>query len=1217
MQANPSLRSKKAKIRDALWESIKYKFPTLKKSKFLRVWKQVEATGIIEKLIEAKAAKKEAPEDEPDRVVEEAESPALVEHIPTEEVDEGVEDAVSALGLQDKSLEELEAMLSDDLALNNVISLEMIHRPNFNRGLIVRHYNGLGVSVKLGKEGTYGKGIQRKRALNLQQFYTHPDVSKIAAIMLSIPHTARIYDPTAGSGRLFEHMPNHALCHGIEIETDAFDIAKALYPEAMLLQDDTTLHMFDDDFDYIVANPPFTLFWEDKSFLFKFAGFNNKVVSEVAVMEIAVRSLHHGGYIAMVMPQNVWGEKFQDKDDFMKWFTGQMIPVAKINLPSHTHEGTTWPTALYILQKSWHVAESNYQANIPVWGFVYDLDGFTNDMLDNLLEKWRDESADDAAKTYAERITPQSQLKIEPGKVETVTTKEYLTTAHDIKTDDVITLDTISDELNFGFNPVPILVEPNGIHALMKTVAISARHPHQWNASQKSYIDVFKERMLVLDAFLNPRINYDDLPLIKNYFNYDCAVRHSERFVAALDKRKEWMEFQNLPFEQWIDEDGTLDYKMVFANEGVRGKYPEVYNQFTDRFNELATDSRYVTYLPWISREANWLAYLFPFQKDDAIRMAMKSSVIYTAQMGLGKTRSAIATALLKGQEHNLIICNQQFISEWFKEFGQLGMEEPHEIWYTDDVDEALEHQFAIVTYETLSNRKRGKRPKGKKVRRNPSLEYNYDVVSGVQKLIEFEELSETMGTDIVLTPGRRNPIGDDDLTKEAERIIEMGKMYLFADNLKQKFEFVIADEAHGLSNPTTYRSEAVRRLLPTHWLFLTGTPIKNRVNGLLSMLVMGWGEDNYANPYTKKTFLEHFEGKIEIDTTYRDSHGYKKEGKKEVKVPKIENPDDLRTLMAGKWLRRVHYEPDVANDVTFPIPEIRIRKIKPSNDERQYARQWYDEYVRLREEIEKVKDEIKELEAEIERGGWNPELEQKIKEFRVLLALAGVIIGKLRFIALYPQRPFDELVKPGSSLRHWITHVDEYAGGITPRQHAVYDEIVERVEKGEQCYTIVFNDSFNYFFKEMLVKKGIKVEIIDGSLGGASGKAKRNKIISDFNDKKIDVICATIGTFAVGINIPHASYCAIIQPEWNWSDMNQAYSRMIRPQSQGTRTVDIFILEDTIEDYVQQLFEMKRVNLEYVLDYRPRPDDEAFLGWTQMVEKMFNELKEGTFSVA
>lgn len=1207
MRVNPELT--KESIKKVLFDTVASQYKVSKEF-FNRVWGKVEATGIVDKIIERKAEK--------------------------------ILPDLSAY-----SLEQLEAMVSDDLPKNNLIALEMIKRPNFNRELVNNVYNGLGVSVKMGAKGTYGKGIMLKRALNLQQFYTSSDVSKIMQRMLNIGELARIFDPTCGSGRLFWHMPNQQMLHGIEIESDAYRIAKALYPSAQIIQDNTMLHMYEDTYDYVVANPPFTLFWEDKQRIFKFTGYNNTIVSEVAVIESSIRSLHDGGYLAIIMPTEVWINKFMDKVRFVDWLKETVDCIAKIEMPTHTHEGTVWPVALFIFRKtdSWKSGwASSYEkkkatSNLPVWQFTYKLTSYEEPELDQMIQEFKQTGMWDDITGFADHVSDLHQVpfKIKPMKVKRYSQAEYLKTATIIKSKDKVELDAKIAEIDSFMLP-PISLVPNGLHADLKINAIRAVYGTQWSPSRRSYVDLFKEQIASLDGFLDERKKYDELPLIYNLHAYDCIVEHSKGFEDSLAKRKEWIDFQNVPMEIWIDENSDMNWEHLFTDRGYIQQHPKIWAKWQKKFNDLQSDPKYKVHLPLIGYEDNWMKHLFDFQKNDVLRLAMKASAIHAGEMGLGKTRTAIATALLKGFDNNLIVCQTRLINTWMEEFSELGLPAPYLVEYNEDLEDMMNHPFVIVSYETLRGPRDRPKPKSKRVRTNPAKDrtFDYDKPSVLQtetNMLDMmrsmgfsDDISEMIASPVIKIRVRRNPKEKGEQTKAQEQQRKLQTMPLFADNFTEKFGYMVVDEAHNLSNPTTLQTQAVWRLKPKHLLFMTGTPIRNRVKGLLSLLIIGWGEGTTAMPYTKQEFLEHFMQKISVEYEVADAHGYVSKKEKEVEIPQIANPDDLRTLMSGKWLRRTKYEPDVASDRKFPKPHVNFVTLEPSIQEKRYAKQWYDELLRLKQEIAEAKEQLKGLRDARKSGyGWDDEKSDELseleKELRTKVAIFVIMIGKLRAVALAPQlnwlgeQTTDDISEEEhrTTLRTVIHIAEKYKAGITPRQQHILDELKRRVKLGEQCYTIVDFPAFNRnLMKPWLDKAGIRAELIDGGVS----KTRRNEIIRKFRDKKVDVILATIGTFDVGINLPSANYCAIIMPTWNWSDAEQTYSRMIRPQSKGERTVDIFILKNTIEDYVRQLMEMKRFNQEYVIDYGPRPPDQEWFKWTDAVEAMFVDMDRGDFVV-
>lgn len=1181
-------------LRQLLYDTISQVY-NVPKERFDAAWDLVDKSGIVDRLIEKKRSK------------------AIPEY-------------------EKYSLKELEGMVSDDLAKNNQLALEMVKRPGFDRALVNELYNGLGVEVEMGAEGTYGEGIVLKRKLTLQQFYTSEKVSKIIREMLQVPQFARIFDPTIGSGRLMWAMPNPDMVHGIEIESNAYSIARALYPNGQIIQDNTMHHCHEDVWDYVVGNPPFTLFWEDKLRLFKFTGYANKIISEVAVMESAIRGLKNGGCFAVVMPENAWIDKFYDNEKLINWLKQTVDCLAKVDLPRKIHEGTVYPVSLYIFRKTNDYNKPSWggyritESRMPNWVFTHKLQSFDDPDINAMLEEWKAlRYPYDTLTTYAENVPNQGPFKLEVAQVKEITSKEYLKTATKIESEDEVTLDTLLKEIDSFLLP-PITMIPNGLHADLKINALRSIYGTVWSASRREYVDRFKEEIATLDGFLDERKQYDNLPLVNGLHQYDCAVKHSKGFMDALEKRKEWMEFQNVPFEIWVDENNDFKWKELFADQGYQIKYPLIWKKWKDKFEQMQNDPKYNIKMD--GKDVNWLKSLFEFQKFDVLRLAMKASTINASTMGLGKTRVSIAVGLLKGFDTNLIICPSRLVPTWQDEFRSLNLPEPYLVESSDDLPGMAGQQFVICSYETLRSDPQKKRAKSKR-RENPDgieNQYNYDYPSPITTENDIMDMAEELGiqADSEIMTARKNPDdeGDKEETSESkaqEQARKLATMPLFSDNLTGKFGFAIVDEAHSLQNPTTLLTQAVFRVQPKHVSLLTGTPIKNRVKGLLSLVIIGWGEATTANPYTKTEFLDSFVDTIDLDYETTDSHGFKKKGKKEVEIPQIKNPDELRALMASKWLRRTKYEPEVAKDRKFPVPKINYIEITPSKEERDYAKQWYDEYERLRHDIQMAKEELSSLKGS--RGDNQDEISEREKELRTKMAVSVIMIGKLRAVALAPQIDWigqqttdeENEYKYKSPLQQLIHIKEPYKGGPTPKQQALMDELKRRVALGEQAYTICDFPAFNReYLKPILDKEGITCEVIDGAVN----MTRRNEILDKYRKKQISVLLATLGTFDVGINIPDANYCAVLMPGWNFSDISQAMQRFIRPQSKGERTVDIFILKNSIETYVRQLMDMKKVNMEYVLDYGPRPPEAKWNKWTEAVSAMFEAMKAGEFTV-
>ena len=62
-----------------------------------------------------------------------------------------------------------------------------------------------------------------------------------------------------GIGHFFNHLEGEARLYGNEIDSNAVDVAKFLYPEANISKGDMAYYEPGIKFDWIIGNPPFNL----------------------------------------------------------------------------------------------------------------------------------------------------------------------------------------------------------------------------------------------------------------------------------------------------------------------------------------------------------------------------------------------------------------------------------------------------------------------------------------------------------------------------------------------------------------------------------------------------------------------------------------------------------------------------------------------------------------------------------------------------------------------------------------------------------------------------------------------------------------------------------------------------------------------------------------------------------------------------------------------
>lgn len=268
---------------------------------------------------------------------------------------------------------------------------------------------------------------------------------------------------------------------------------------------------------------------------------------------------------------------------------------------------------------------------------------------------------------------------------------------------------------------------------------------------------------------------------------------------------------------------------------------------------------------------------LWDYQYNDLLETTIHpTGSIVGWDMGLGKTRFAIAAILLSNVKHGLIVVKAGLIPEFLRQIKE-------------DLSE-------FVNFDDVN------------------------VISDLQSVTNLKQINIISYNKLYRSPtaNKRKP---------------------YAKLLKRRCGLVIADEAHLLSNYHTQQSRAVRMLCAKKLIAMTGTAIPNYARNIHPVLVSvsgdataynNWGIYNgrlekhhirsMNDAYTGiKEFLDTF---VTMEwCTYEfedDTRGAKRE------IPKIKNVALYREMLAPHFKRRVTSEPDCAKYVQLPVPEIR-----------------------------------------------------------------------------------------------------------------------------------------------------------------------------------------------------------------------------------------------------------------------------------------------------
>lgn len=193
----------------------------------------------------------------------------------------------------------------------------------------------------------------RKQFKDKGVFYTPPELAKM--LMEYIPFTpSRVYDPTCGRGNLLSVFGDDIEKYGQDIDADAIaDASKRLvnFHGAVgdVLADPKYIDM---RFDAIVANPPFSVQWQEtRDGIFAFApAVPSKSKADFAFLIHILWMLSDDG-VAVVLNSPGIGYRGGREQIIRQWMIEQNYVDKVVHIPGDTFADTAIATLLLVLKK--------------------------------------------------------------------------------------------------------------------------------------------------------------------------------------------------------------------------------------------------------------------------------------------------------------------------------------------------------------------------------------------------------------------------------------------------------------------------------------------------------------------------------------------------------------------------------------------------------------------------------------------------------------------------------------------------------------------------------------------------------------------------------------------------------------------------------------------------------------------------------------------------
>lgn len=345
-----------------------------------------------------------------------------------------------------------------------------------------------------------------------------------------------------------------------------------------------------------------------------------------------------------------------------------------------------------------------------------------------------------------------------------------------------------------------------------------------------------------------------------------------------------------------------------------------------------------------------------PHQIEAAKFMLSRKKCIIADDMGGGKTFSAILAAIVGGFKHVLIICPSSVKKTWENELKLVSDENDITIVKGSKWNDK---KFTIINYDILDN--------------------FYEIP---QQTIKTKELNVDDDGNVVKEYKEKT------IVSRSNKIIEeaMKNSQLF----QAKYDLIIIDEAHRLSNNTSNRfkiiSDLIKRSKPNGIFELTGTMITNSSKNLYNLLKLievpiteDWQyfmerycgakifyKKNERDAYTK--IFCNSVGKNEwAQLTYDEKkklNEYLEKHCKKICIPKEDtNMEELQEIIKPFYLRRL--KSDFAN---LPPKTVKFIHYEMTSEEKKSYDELWEKYIELQKDKEKTEKNKKLIEVSLMR---------------------------------------------------------------------------------------------------------------------------------------------------------------------------------------------------------------------------------------------------------
>ena len=619
--------------------------------------------------------------------------------------------------------------------------------------------------------------------------------------------------------------------------------------------------------------------------------------------------------------------------------------------------------------------------------------------------------------------------------------------------------------------------------------------------------------------------------ILKMLEAYNVQWRFDPALAHWIAKKRRWYKRQQFVYQTYEKPKGKKK-----ADPVVTDHFPEGYEQYRRKLDFLGLSP-----------------FLFEYQQKDAARLASKPFNALLYDMGLGKTRTSIATALLNGNQRILIVCLSRLLKVWTDELKKLGIEDYVVLNGFRDIGKKA--RFTLVSYEKLS--------------RQETVALDALECPACRKSFTTERCNcGFKRMKLATCPRCRDDAWKGHSCRACRYVGRVWQPALYRKLKKIYWGMVIVDESQSIKTKNSLRSQAVATLKAKRKLLLTGTLIKGYVPDMFWQLHWCFGGGSPGFPYPwwggSKEFINQFATYQYASEEYQDTI----KGKKKM-VPKVANLPRFWELMGPKVIRRLVNDPDVKQSIQLPKKTVKVVLVDMDVKQKAVYDWWFDNFV----------------------DWYREQLEEEERDANYTIKNAAILgqLWKLRQAATCP---------------HIFTGEDggpKYDGRLC-NKHKVLVQAVEKIPEADK--TVIFT-GYNPNADLLATELGT-VKLI-----GSTPISLRNQVIDQFQkEDRPRVLVVGLLAMNLGQTLTRASHAMMTDLDWCPSSMVQAEGRLLRISQERPVNVTYLLTKETIDEDIYELIYQKQAAINEAIDHQESTEKVQAISIREFVDEMLKRHK-------